>query len=147
MLGLDLTEQYPPLISDEIYNSRMAQMSVNAAGNILREIMKDRRDPSKSSSVLLYSTHLKALDSWYAGLPLYLCFRAPTPWWSGTVDPKNNDRQMTAIVCLSIPTDKTHTNYTCSSMFTLSSLVSSASYCNLLLAQLFTHHQHQTKRN
>jgi hypothetical protein len=72
-------------------------MSFNAAGNILREIMKDRQTCLKSSPIILYSTHLKALDSWYAELPIYLCLRAPTSGRIGTVDPESNERQMTAI--------------------------------------------------
>ena len=96
----DRVVQCPPLVSEECYNSRLAQMSLNAVGNLLREVLKDRENPSKKSSLLLYRTHLKALDSWYTELPIYLCLREATPGGPCRVDLESNDRQKTAIVCL-----------------------------------------------
>jgi hypothetical protein len=110
--------------------------------------MKDRQTPSKSSPLLLYSTHLKALDSWYAELPIYLCLRAPTSGRIGTVDPESNERQMTAIVCLNsrFTTDRMHADKIYSSIFTLYSWESSASYCNPLWAKLCTPSQYRAKK-
>jgi hypothetical protein len=75
-------------------------MSLNAVGNLLKEVMKDLENPSNTYSLPLYRTHLKALDSWYADLPIYLCLRETSPGGLCRVDPESNDRQKTAIVCL-----------------------------------------------
>ncbi|PMD40548.1 hypothetical protein L207DRAFT_341045 [Hyaloscypha variabilis F] len=88
---------YPPLESEECYNSRLTQMSLNAVGMLLREVLKDGETPSKFSTSILYRTHLKALDSWHAELPTYLCLHETTPGGLCRVDPASNERQKTAI--------------------------------------------------
>jgi len=96
----DGVEQLPPIESEECYSSRYTQMSLNAIGNLLREVLKDHERPSQSSSLLLYRTHLKALDNWYAELPIYLCLRETSPGGFGRVDQESSERQKTAIVSL-----------------------------------------------
>ena len=73
-------------------------MSLNAVGNLLSEVVKDRETSSKDPPSWLYASHLKALDNWYTELPIYLCLQAQTSGGLVGVDPESNDRQKTAIV-------------------------------------------------
>jgi hypothetical protein len=70
---------------------------MTAVSSILKEVIKDRPDPS-THSPLLYKAHLGALDSWRSNLPLYLCLRPPDSADPRVVYPGGNDRQKTAVV-------------------------------------------------
>jgi hypothetical protein len=72
-------------------------MSMTAVSSILKEVIKDRPNPSTHSPVL-YKAHLGALDNWHSNLPLYLCLRPPDSANAHVVYSGGNDRQKTAIV-------------------------------------------------
>jgi len=93
-----LDVEQPPLLSIDCYNGRFVQMSIGAISNILQEIIKDRRDSTKKPSALLYKTHLKALDSWHAELPQYLCLQTPSSEDTRMVHPEASYKQKTAIL-------------------------------------------------
>ena len=116
-------------------------MSLIGASNILREIRNDRQDPTKRSPFIFYDIHLKALDSWHAELPICLCLRASIAGGLEMVDPDSNYRQMTAIVRSTLlnSTARHHAYKTYSTTSTLSSMESSASYCNRRLVHLRIH--------
>jgi hypothetical protein len=78
---------------------RCSRLSVSAISNLLREIIKDRRDSTNGPPCfLLYEAHLKALDSWRNELPFYLCLRTPSLEDSRMVRPGITYIQKTAIV-------------------------------------------------
>src|SRR6266496_6764623 len=93
-----LMKQRPPLVSGECYNGRLVQMSMSAVGGLLREIVKDRRDPSKGTSTFLYNTHLKALETWRLDSPLYLRLRTPSSEDPRMVRSEANERRKAGIV-------------------------------------------------
>lgn len=70
---------------------------------ILKEVITDRRDPSKVSSSLMLNTHLAALDGWRSELPLYLCLRSRGSPGSPMLDLGANNRQKTGIVRAQFP--------------------------------------------
>jgi hypothetical protein len=73
-------------------------MSMGAVRGLLREVVQDRRDPSKAVSTLLYTAHLKALETWYSESSLYLRLRTPSSEDIRIVQSGANDRQKAGIV-------------------------------------------------
>ncbi|KAH9204324.1 hypothetical protein DL95DRAFT_119186 [Leptodontidium sp. 2 PMI_412] len=96
--GYFLDTKQPPLVSEEYYDGRLVQMSMSAVSGLLREVVKDRRDPSKGASTFLYPTHLMALEGWHSELPLYLRLRTPSSEEPRMIYSEANDRQKAGIV-------------------------------------------------
>lgn len=90
--------QQPPLASEECSNGRLVQMSMSAVNGLLREVVKDKRDSSKSASTFPYTAHLKPLETWRLISPPYLRLRMPSPEDPRMVHPEANNRQKAGIV-------------------------------------------------
>lgn len=73
-------------------------MSMGAVSGLLREVVKDRRNPSKGASTFLYTAHLKALGTWHSHSPLSLRLRTPSSEDPRMVYSEANNRQKAGIV-------------------------------------------------